>query len=411
MIECLIALQFGAGGNAENHLGPGWSDAEPGFRWMTGAESDIWLENPGAAGDAILELDLKPFVAPPGLPAQRLRVLVRGVEIGHGVLVEGVSLAWLVPEVLLQGDGPVRITLQHPDARRPNELSDSPDDRPLAISVQSARLLQVPRGAVPAAPAWTSWAAGLPVGAGHNGLPMEMSAAELVMQFESIGDNCEFGLVQRLCGKEPLGLLRFANIRLRALLRGMRSGFAGLGAIDSLRLLDEADAEEYVVRDVGYGITYHTFLYKDQVTESGLLARQSARLKFLARKLLDDVGSAEKILVFKRNEALSQQEVLPLYIAIRARGDSTLLWVTPADETHAPGQVEQVLPGLLRGWIDSFAPYENAHELSFDTWLKLCCRAYNLGSGSNVRCVMLPGRPAPADPSEPADHRSAAGPD
>ena len=34
---------------------------------------------------------------------------------------------------------------------------------------------------------------------------------DLVLQFESIGDNCELGLVQRRAGSEPLGLLRFAG--------------------------------------------------------------------------------------------------------------------------------------------------------------------------------------------------------
>jgi len=35
---------------------------------------------------------------------------------------------------------------------------------------------------------------------------------DLVLQFESIGDNCELGLVQRRAGSEPLGLLRFARV-------------------------------------------------------------------------------------------------------------------------------------------------------------------------------------------------------
>jgi hypothetical protein len=33
------------------------------------------------------------------------------------------------------------------------------------------------------------------------------------------------------------------------------------------------------------------------------------------------------------------------------------------------------LPGLLKGRIDRFAPYENAHDLSFEPWLRLCLQA------------------------------------
>src|SRR6185312_14382807 len=199
-----------------------------------------------------------------------------------------------------------------------------------------------------------SWSAGLPMTT--DAYPREqaqhsMPAADLVMRFESLGDNCELGLVQRRCGKEPLGLLRFANIILPSLLRGVSTGFDRLGSGDTLQLWDDADNKEYVVRDMGYGITYHTFLYKDQVSDTGLLARQGARLKFLARKLLEDMSAAEKVFVVKRNETLAEAEILPLYAAMRARGDCTLLWVMPADEQHPAGTVESVLPGLIRGWI------------------------------------------------------------
>ena len=48
-----------------------------------------------------------------------------------------------------------------------------------------------------------------------------MEDRELVLHFESIGDNCELGLVQRRAGAEPLGLLRFAGAPLRSFLRAL----------------------------------------------------------------------------------------------------------------------------------------------------------------------------------------------
>jgi hypothetical protein len=404
VIEALLALDFGRGGNAETHLGAGWSTGEDGFRWMVGETSDLWLENPGATADILLEFDLRPFVRPPELPAQRFALLVRGDQVGGVDLEKGGVFAWRVPHALLAAPGPVRLTLLHPDARRPSELSDATDARPLAVSVHGARVLRIDAAALgPPTPqrdtvAWMSWATGLPVADDNTrrDLPTEMPAGDLVMQFESLGDNCEFGLVQRRCGKEPLGLLRFSSVELPFLLRGMRSRFAGMGDLDTLELWDGADGKEYVARDTGYGITYHTFLYKDQVAAEGLLARQSARLKFLARKLIDDVAAAEKIFVFKRNKTVSEAEILPLYAAMRARGDCTLLWVVPADDEHPAGRVERVLPGLLHGWIERFAPYENAHDLLLPAWLELCRQAYNLTTGSHVGAVVTANVPEPA---------------
>jgi hypothetical protein len=33
------------------------------------------------------------------------------------------------------------------------------------------------------------------------------------------------------------------------------------------------------------------------------------------------------------------------------------------------------MPGLLKGYIDRFAPDDNAHDLSFDGWLRVCANA------------------------------------
>ena len=256
----------------------------------------------------------------------------------------------------------------------------------------------MPAPVSPAKGDWIPWASGLSVATESTprGMLPEIAAGDLVTQFESVGDNCEFGLVQRRCGKEPLGLLRFANIMLPSLLRGLTSSFHGLGDLETLQLVDGADSREYVIRDTDFGITYHTFLYRDEVPEEGLLARQGARLRYLTRELLAEVGGAEKIFVFKRNEPLTEAEILPLYAAMRARSDCTLLYVVQADPEHPAGRVERVLPGLLRGWIERFAPYENAHDLLLPAWLELCRQAYNLTSESPVGLVSLSGLDEPA---------------
>ena len=67
---------------------------------------------------------------------------------------------------------------------------------------------------------------------GHRapGKPIE----ELMLAFESLGDNCEFGLVQRDGGAEPLGLLRFAGMSLGNLVAALEAKLDGLGTIDTV---------------------------------------------------------------------------------------------------------------------------------------------------------------------------------
>src|SRR5690348_3255112 len=67
----------------------------------------------------------------------------------------------------------------------------------------------------------------------------------LMLAFESLGDNCEFGLVQRQAGAEPLGLLRFTGIflpievRLQKLVAALEHRFEGLAAPTSLMIYPE----------------------------------------------------------------------------------------------------------------------------------------------------------------------------
>lgn len=82
-----------------------------------------------------------------------------------------------------------------------------------------------------------------------------LSDSDLVLQFESLGDNCELGLVQRRMGAEPLGLLRFAGAPLRNLLRAMRNRFALIDDPAHVRL--QVENGEYMVRLTKYDLIYH----------------------------------------------------------------------------------------------------------------------------------------------------------
>ncbi|HTW71347.1 MAG TPA: hypothetical protein VME47_15785 [Acetobacteraceae bacterium] len=369
--ELLQDVIFGIGSGDENYLGSGWSPAEDGFRWMIGTESDLWLSNPGPGDAFVLQLELAPFCHQPEVPSQQIAVVVRGQPVGRSVLAANSSVAYRIPGELVSGKAPLRIVFQHPDAARPTDHGHPSDARQLALSIRNLRLLRV-----------TGELAAFRLEGGRGVTPAEvaaetgMPAAQFLMQFESLGDNCEFGLVQRRCGAEPLSLLRFSNIGLRDLTRALETKFEGLGESDTLHYrTDDSPRREYVLRDSRYSLTFHTFLYYGDVDESRLLQQQAARLKLLRRKLLEDLADGEKIFVFKRNDPPRDEEILALYAALSRHGSNTLLWVVPADEQHRAGAMERLLPGLLKGYIDRLAPNENAHDLSFDLWLRLCLQA------------------------------------
>lgn len=369
--ELILSLGFGRNSGDANYLGPGWSGDEGGYRWMVGERSELWFECPWP-GNYLLELELEPFVHPPALPVQRLAVSVRGTVIGRSVLTGRCTLGYRIPADLLSGKGPVRLGFEHPDAARPVDLTDNRDDRQLALSMRRLGLYRISGDM-----SLRRLQGGAGVGAAEIGGLVGIPALQFMLGFESLGDNCEFGLVQRRCGAEPLGLLRFSNIELGPLLRGLAVEFDGLGDRDSLEL-NLSELRQYMLRDRRYALIFHTFQYESEVDAAELMVKQMARLRLLRRKLLEDLRGGEKIFVCKRNEALGEQEMLPLHAMLNRFASNTLLFVTPADAAHPPGTVERLMPGLLSGSIDRFALPENAHELSLECWLAVCVNAHRL---------------------------------
>jgi capsular polysaccharide biosynthesis protein len=221
---------------------------------------------------------------------------------------------------------------------------------------------------------------------------------ELMLAFESLGDNCEFGLVQRRAGAEPLGLLRFAGIflpveiRLEKLAAALTRKFEGLGAAETMTvsLAGAPGRREFIVRESAYDLMYHTYVLEGEAEREEMHAREIKRLRFLRRKLLEDLAVGEKIWVWKSAVTSDAEQVRPLLTALRALGPNTLLWVVEADERHRPGSIERLDRDFIKGYIERFAPYENAPDIRPVSWFEVCQRTYHL-------CHPAPVSPEPQD--------------
>ncbi len=201
---------------------------------------------------------------------------------------------------------------------------------------------------------------------------------ELVLKFESVGDNCEFGLVQRLVGAEPLGLLRFAGAPLRNLVRALAARFAYIAEPRHVRIQPENG--EYMVKLTKYDFTYHAHVKIGEMAPDDLHKQQCRTAGFLARKLIDDLENPTKILVFRQNEALSAGDLVDLRMALSAYGPSILLWVQQACPGHPPGSVEMVDDRLLVGYVRRLARRETVPDLDLESWLAVLRRAYAMSA-------------------------------
>lgn len=117
-----------------------------------------------------------------------------------------------------------------------------------------------------------------------------------------------------------------------------------------------------------------------EASAEAIRRREVRQLPLLSRKLIEDLEAARKIFIYHGMRPLTQAEARELSAAMRAYGPTTLLWVELCDRAHPAGTVESAGEGVLKGYIDRFAPGENAHDLSLAGWIALCRNAWSLGS-------------------------------
>ena len=208
-----------------------------------------------------------------------------------------------------------------------------------------------------------------------------LSDSELVVQFESIGDNCELGLVQRRAGAEPLGLLRFAGVPLRSLVKGLNARFANIADPRHVRL--DAEHGEYMVKLTKYDFTYHAHVKVGEMAPEALHQQQIRTVSFLARKLIADLESPAKVLVFRQNEPLLSSDLIDLRIALSAYGPNILLWVQEACPGHPPGSVAVADEGMMVGYVRRLAERESVPNLDFESWMQVLRRAHAIWLRAN----------------------------
>jgi hypothetical protein len=386
-----LTINFSANGNSLSYLGGGWARAEESFTWATGLESHLLVPFGPEPREFVVTMNIVPFVHPPTLSVQRLTVSIDETTIGTASLSRPTVLAWRIPVGLVRRSERTLITLSHPDVARPRDVQSSSDDRELAFSVSEVKVYHLPAamaGRQPLPPGLSLGATLSPGFAIHPNIELKewvtrrtgLSLPELAASFESIGDNCEFGLVQRKCDTEPLGLLRFSGSYSNDIVRGIEHDFEGIGEPADIdpRLEGGNGRREFMIHEQKYGLVYHTFVYEGERTVDLMRQQEATRLKFLRRKFVDELAAGEKIFVFKRGSHVPESEILPLFMALNRRQANTLLWVVPEEPGRPSGTVEVLMNGLLKGYIDRFAPNDNAYDFSFAEWVKLCVNAHLL---------------------------------
>jgi hypothetical protein len=127
-------ILFGKDGNASGYTHAGWSGPEDGYTWSIEDRSIIDVPSPGISDSYWLEMDVVPYVSPPVLPAQILRVEVNGETVECFDPLPRGKVECAIPGRLIGGRETIEIILHHPNAASPQEIAGHNDTRRLAVS-------------------------------------------------------------------------------------------------------------------------------------------------------------------------------------------------------------------------------------------------------------------------------------
>jgi glycosyltransferase involved in cell wall biosynthesis len=234
--------------------------------------------------------------------------------------------------------------------------------------------------------------------------------SELVAHFQSLGDNCEFGIAQRRCGVNESGIFRFARtMDIHDLIRLLDARFEGLFAEDRLQPRDYS-----MVEDQHFAIHFHTdatsVLQQDgswhcplpAAEQARIFERERARAAYCAAKTLRHLEAGTRLFIYKCNDTPAMADVTALLACLRRLGDNNLLFVRRSDDPANHGAVALVAPHLYEGQLNAFADYGRvAGDLCVQSWRRLCEATWQL----HVRCDpasadrIRRSRQSPEDPS------------
>jgi hypothetical protein len=202
----------------------------------------------------------------------------------------------------------------------------------------------------------------------------------LLMDFESLGSDCEFGLVQRRFGAEPLGLFRWANTTPEVLVTLLSSRFRGFANPGSLTL-QRSSWKEYFIQDTRYAINFHTWVKQDMADEAGFLEKHGTRLRWLRHKMVENLAAADRVFVYKIPPVPTTRKAIDdLATALAEYGPNTLLCVARAPARQPPGSVQRLGPHLLVGYLSRYGKTEATApwDIRFEEWVSICRHAGEL---------------------------------
>jgi hypothetical protein len=364
------------------------------FLVTEGSSSQLKLLAPRTPGGYALRVDACPLTVSCASPALDATILVDGFVVGQISVCE--ASAWLLPlpRELTEKRDILRLNFRLPKATGQAGSGPPAAVEPNGIAVTRISILPLPCGLALDAYLRAEQAGVLQPCAVSgrfliettSALPAAVEAAlgtdmlTLLRGFESLGCNHEFGVVQGKLGLEVLNLFRFCNGTLVSLINALTDDLKAAADPDQVTV-ELKGAEPHAVTLLPYDLRWPAFVSEIDADQETWRHANAVTLGYLRRKFYEGLRTGRKIYVLKQRRPRPLSEVAVLLTELNRYGNATLLCVTEASQQRLPGEVDLLLPGLMRGYVERFAPDTDVESAEPADWLRVLANAMLLQHG------------------------------
>lgn len=409
---------FGRDRPDRRYLGQGWYFDPDGNAWVAAAIATLDLPAPTGVVRYIATFRLSPLYLRHKGARQRISILLNGAVIGQFTTGSAIAVSVALPPELIEPGANLCFTLIAPDGIRLGEFDKALDGTCLSFILDQVDISPVAAAGLPLVaqraddvlPHPAIAVSGQFLDEPPDQIPAAVMSAlgstlpKILALFESLGDNCAFGLAQRKGGSDAMALLRFANTPLQGLLRALEDEFSALRDPDRLTL--EWDGGEFVVKAPEYGIRWHTNINDESANRSDLIAQQVMRLGYLRGKFYESLRSGRKIWTISRaephkhpiplpsadelkyweewSEGLRLAELVVLFQKLNTYGQNSLLYLTRCQHGRRSGTVELLAPGIMHGHVGDLVITGDIAMSDHSEWMRIAANAWLLDKGPDA---------------------------
>ena len=371
MSELVHDIDFGSTGNSSAYVLDGFGAPEGvgGHSWTFGLQSRLRFTTPTPDDPHVLVMRVKPWLHPPEVNRQRIMLGLDDRLLATKDVTGDAAFAFNLPP----GDGPERIlAIGHVDSALSARYDVYRNGQSMGLMMRWLRVFRrTPRPEIPhmvLPPVSDELADGALPRVIESATQRTMS--QVLGKFESLGQWCQFGVMQQRFGADQPGLLRFAGLHLPDLLQGLVKRFDGVAQADRMNVFQAPAApDQYDVHDHTYRVWWHTGRLVRETTPADVIEGERVRLPYLQRKFKKTLSAGRRIFVL--TVPMSDEEAFAVFLALDLWARNTLLFVTQ-DARYPPGSVELLGNGLLRGTIDRTDVDGRGTE---DVWLSVLANA------------------------------------